>query len=71
MTKFNDLLTATPVQFAAVFGAVRAGSGPAPITPRSVPAVRPEGGEPGAAPRHRRDSKITGPFGAHGSSGLD
>ncbi len=34
MTKFNELLTATPVQFAAVFGAVSAGVGPAPINVR-------------------------------------
>jgi hypothetical protein len=71
MTKFNELLTASPVQFAAVFGAVAADSGPAPINVRPVAAARPGGGGAGAVPRDRPDSKISDPFGAHGSLGLD
>jgi hypothetical protein len=44
MTKFNELLTASPVQFAAVFGAVSADAGPAPIN------VRPAAGGLDSAP---------------------
>jgi hypothetical protein len=71
MTKFNELLTATPVQFAAVFGAVSADAGPAPMNVRPVAAAQPGGGVAAAAARDRSDPKVSGPIGAHGSLGLD
>jgi hypothetical protein len=71
MTKFNELLTASPVQFAAVFGAVSADAGPAPIDVRPAAAPRTGGGRADAAARHRSDAKIGGPFDAYGPKGLD
>jgi hypothetical protein len=66
MTKFNELLTANPVQFAALFGAVSADAGPAPIHVRPVAVPRPGSGRADAGARDRSDAKIGGPFGAHG-----
>jgi hypothetical protein len=67
MTKLNELLTASPLQFAAVFGAIPADSGPAPINARPPVASRPGYGGASLAARGKADSKISGPVGTPGS----